>query len=168
MTRILHAGVVALMATVLAAPAAAAPSGAPRLVSRADGRTGARANRAALAPNVSGSGRYVTFWSQATNLSRKNQGVAVPSGYLRDTYRHRTVFLAPFTNRVFVSAETQILAWGTGGGDLTDHEVYVKPRLKPKVRALPDLVDGLAPARQPYEYHELNSISDTGEQVAFV
>jgi hypothetical protein len=168
MTRILHTGVVALMLAVLAAPAAAAPSDAPRLVSRADGRTGARANRAALDPNVSGSGRYVSFWSDATNLSRKNQGVSVPTGYLRDTYRRRTIFLAPFTNRVLISQESGILAWGTGGGDLTDQEVYVKPRLKRKVRALPDLVDGLAPARQPYEYHELNSISATGERVAFV
>ena len=168
MTRILHTGVVALMLTVLTVPAAAARSDAPRLVSRADGRSGALANRAALGPNVSGSGRYVTFWSDATNLSRKNQGVAVPTGYLRDTYRHRTFFLAPFTNRVFISAESGHLVWGTGGGDLTDQEIYVKLREKRKVRALPDLVDGLAPARQPYEYHELNSISATGQQVAFV
>jgi len=168
MTRILHTGVVALMLTVLTVPAAAARSDAPRLVSRADGRSGALANRAALSPNVSGSGRYVTFWSDATNLSRKNQGVAVPTGYLRDTYRHRTFFLAPFTNRVFISAESGHLVWGTGGGDLTDQEIYVKLREKRKVRALPDLVDGLAPARQPYEYHELNSISATGQQVAFV
>ena len=168
MTRILHTGVVALMLTVLTVPAAAARSDAPRLVSRADGRSGALANRAALGPNVSGSGRYVTFWSDATNLSRKNQGVAVPTGYLRDTYRHRTFFLAPFTNRVFISAESGHLVWGTGGGDLTDQEIYVKLREKRKVRALPGLVDGLAPARQPYEYHELNSISATGQQVAFV
>ena len=168
MTRILHTGVVALMLTVLTVPAAAARSDAPRLVSRADGRSGALANRAALGPNVSGSGRYVTFWSDATNLSRKNQGVAVPTGYLRDTYRHRTIFLAPFSNRVFISAESGHLVWGTGGGDLTDQEIYVKLREKRKVRALPDLVDGLAPARQPYEYHELNSISATGQQVAFV
>ena len=168
MTSILRIGVVALMLTVLAVPAAAAPADAPGLVSRADGRSGALANRAALSPSVSGSGRYVTFWSDATNLSRKNQGVSVPTGYLRDTYRHRTTFLAPFTNRVLISHTSGFLAWGTGGGDLTDQEVYVKPRLKRKVRALPDLVDGLAPARQPYEYHELNSISATGEQVAFV
>ena len=83
------------MLTVLAAPAAAAPPDAPRLVSRADGRSGALANRAALSPSVSGSGRYVTFCSDATNLSRKNQSVAVPTGYLRDTYRHRTVCPLP-------------------------------------------------------------------------
>ena len=94
--------------------------------------------------------------------------MAVPTGYLRDTYRHRTIFLAPFTNRVFISAESGHLVWGTGGGDLTDQEIYVKLREKRKVRALPDLVDGLAPARQPYEYHELNSISATGSSVAFV
>jgi hypothetical protein len=168
MTRILRVGVLALMLTAVAVPAAAAPLDAPRLVSRADGRSGARANRAALSPSVSGSGRYVTFWSEATNLSRKNQGVAVPSGYLRDTYRHRTVFLAPFTVDVLMSDESHTLAWGTGGGDLTDQEVYVEPRLTRKARALPDLVDGLAPARQPYEYHRLNSISATGERVAFV
>jgi hypothetical protein len=168
MSRIVHTGVVALMFTILAVPAAAARSDAPGLVSRADGRTGARANRAALSPSVSGSGRYVTFWSAATNLSPKNQGVSVPTGYLRDTYRHRTVFLAPFTNRVFISAESGHLVWGTGGGDLTDQEIYVRLRLGRKVRALPDLVGGLAPARQPYEYHLLNSISATGEQVAFV
>ena len=104
----------------------------------------------------------------AQTTPRKNHGVAVPTGYLRDTYRHRTFFLAPFTNRVFISAESGHLVWGTGGGDLTDQEIYVKLREKRKVRALPDLVDGLAPARQPYEYHELNSISATGQQVAFV
>ena len=95
---------------------------------------------------MSGSGRYVTFSSDATNLSRKNQGVAVPSGYLRDTYRHRTVFLSPFTNRVLISAESDTLALGTGGGGLTDQEIYVGPRLTRKARALPDLVGRLAPA----------------------
>jgi TolB protein len=168
MVRPVHIGLMALVLTAPAGPATAAPIDAPRLVSRADGRSGAPANHAALNSSLSTSGRYATFWSESTNLSRKSGGLTIPRAYLRDTYRHRTVTVSDFSNAVLVSGDSSAVAWGTGGGDLTDHEVSVERRVTRRFRAVPDLVDGLAYAHQPEEYHDLSSISADGMRVAFV
>jgi Tol biopolymer transport system component len=166
MTRILRIGVAAVALTALAVPAAAAPVDAPQLVSRADGRSGALANRRSVHPSISNSGRYVAFSSEATNL-RKNGDPPIPSAYLRDTYRRRTTFVSDFANHVLVSSDSYLVLWDTGVGDTAAHEIYLKRRGWRRPRALPDLVRGLPPARDGLESHDLGSISGDNFSVAF-
>ena len=91
-----RAWIAALLGAALLAPAGAAHAAAhdTTLVSRASGPAGASANAGSIAPPaVSADGRFVAFWSNATNLSPDDSD-ALYDLYRRDVASDTTVLVS--------------------------------------------------------------------------
>lgn len=94
------------LAAAALAPTASAENSSLSLVTRADGVSGAPANDYSAAMAASRNGRFIAFYSYATNLGFENAGL---NGYLRDT----------------VTGKTTLFGRADGpDGELADAEIY--------------------------------------------
>jgi Tol biopolymer transport system component len=155
-------------AMVAAGAALALPEGpAPQLVSRASG-TGAAANAPALAPSISGSGRFITFSSSATNLVPAAKRKRLSRTYLRDLRTGTTRLLGDFSASAAVAASGNVAAFQLGAGDLSAPEVYIYSSAERRSRPLGSLLPTLPPSGETSGHRVFGSISADGTRVAFL
>jgi Tol biopolymer transport system component len=104
------------------------------LINRATGAAGVEGNFQSLAPTISGDGRYVAFYSEATNLA----AITTPGYYLRDRTLATTTrigSLPRLTNFIgaepgpFISRDGAFVAFVSGATDLVAGDSNLLPDL---------------------------------------
>lgn len=137
------------------------------LVSRASGRRGPKSNRQAAAPSMSGTGRAVAFWSDASNLSRadRDHRAAV---FVRDLATYRTTLVSRPGGARFapvIAANGRFVAFNAESSRPRQLDIFVRD-LAAHTTTLVTRATGADAARANGD-SRVSSISGDGRRVAF-